>query len=128
MKMVGREFMGWRQGVLLGLALGLLAGCAVKESKAPAPPDSPATVTVLSEHRFQATTNQGAPLGHDCSAGGTNDCASGLCVHVGAQRNAGYICTVPCNSSIPCPEGWRCGQVHPTDPSARICLPRVDAQ
>ena len=114
-----------RRGLLpVLLVVGLTAACSETESKRPAPSSTPATVPVLSEHRFKSTAaGSSLPFGSDCSVGGTSDCASGLCVHVGAWRDAGYVCTERCGPESPCPEGWRCGQVHPSDPTASLCLP-----
>lgn len=134
MKMVVWNFAAWlpcsRRGLLpILLVTGLTAACGETESKRPAPASTPATAPVLSEHRFKDTAaSSSLPFGRDCSVGGASDCASKLCVHVGAERDTGYTCTERCGPGSPCPEGWRCGQVHPSDPAARLCLPVDDGR
>lgn len=117
----------WRHMVLWGAAVSsCVLGCGGSEPRtATGTERTPAVVPVLTEHRFRSGSARQAvrALGEDCAIGGPAGCASGVCLHVGAQRDSGYVCTQPCGPGQACPEGWRCGRVHPVDPTSSLCIP-----
>jgi hypothetical protein len=77
---------------------------------------------VLTEHRFAAAGAKTRQLGEDCTQAGSLQCASGICLHVEADRNAGYVCSKACSSSSDCPPAWGCIQVFPA-PDSSFCVP-----
>lgn len=94
------------------------------ESNPIAPKPSASTAITLSEHRFKpAGKGPLKTLGQSCSSAGPDECASGICVHTGTARDTGYVCSQNCGQGSPCPQGWRCGRIHPSDPTATLCLP-----
>src|SRR5215831_8905164 len=98
----------------LALGFTLFAACT---TDGPSSPDA-----VLSEHRFAASAAKTKQLGEDCTQAGSAQCTSGICLHVEADRNAGYICTKACSSSSDCPRTWGCTQVFPA-PDSSFCVP-----
>ncbi len=99
----------------LVLAVG---GCA-KETSAPPP-------LAVSDSALLGTAQSGAhnkPVGGDCTAGRTSDCASGLCVKGTFDFDAGYYCSKECASVADCPSAlWACVEAMP-GPHGRICTP-----
>jgi hypothetical protein len=112
-----------RRHALHALVLLVLSACEVPP--APEPPDVPASsVRILTEHRPRAST---APpdkqVGEDCTAHGSTECLSGLCLHAVPTRGQGYFCSQTCLGSSECPPEWRCVQVVPGNPRASVCQP-----
>lgn len=83
---------------------------------------SPGDAPVLSEHRPIAASAPSKQLGESCTENGGSACFSGLCLHVSADRNAGYFCSRTCASSQDCPREWNCAQIYPAA-DASVCVP-----
>lgn len=99
------------------------AGCDGNPARRSTVEAHPATVPVLTEHRFKPGKAGAKATGEECSVAGPGECADGLCLHVGSGRDTGYFCSRRCEVRRECPSGWRCGSIHPSDPGSRVCIP-----
>ncbi|MFP2930505.1 hypothetical protein ACLESO_35965 [Pyxidicoccus sp. 3LG] len=105
------------------------AGCSTESRPETSAPVSPAPVPVLTEHRFHQSLGSGKKgVGEDCTRGGQAECATGLCLHVGARHDAGYVCSQRCETQGQCPAGWGCGRMLMGDPASSVCIPSSEAR
>jgi hypothetical protein len=78
--------------------------------------------SAFTENRPQAVPGATKQLGEDCQKEGRSTCLSGLCLHVGAGPEEGYVCSRSCTGDGECPASWRCLQVYPS-PEGWLCVP-----
>lgn len=87
-------------------------------------PSEPANPPQVSEHAIsKAAAYQSLAIGADCTAGGGPQCESGLCLHISADPQHGYVCSRLCQIESDCLTGWKCGQFYP-GPDGMACIPQ----
>jgi hypothetical protein len=122
---VARSARAGRWGYVLALMSGmaLLWGRDVQPEEAPRAP-APVSAGVLTEHRpLAAIGPPGKSVGEDCTTYGRAECLSGLCLHVRARRDGGYVCSQVCREPGDCPEGWQCRHLMPGGSEDGVCQP-----
>lgn len=117
------ETMFKRQTVVAFLvALGIGAACGLGLNSSEEESKRPEEKTILTEHRPLTASKASKQRGEDCTVYGRTECLSGVCLHVGADRNTGYFCSSACTRREDCPAEWNCNQLYP-GPGGSACVP-----
>jgi hypothetical protein len=103
---------------LVSMGIGAACGFSLSSSSEDQRPDK----NVLTEHRPLIASKASKQLGENCTVYGRTECLSGICLHVGPDKNTGYFCSSTCSQREDCPSEWRCNQLHPGS-GGSACVP-----
>lgn len=115
-----------KYGLIVRLAACLIASCGGGdalhgEGETPRGP-------IFRERIVKSGAQTKKVFGQSCNEFGKAECMSGICLHAGADREAGYVCTQTCGSEFRgCPPGWNCQTAVPGG-STRLCVPTSAVQ
>lgn len=105
-----------------GLSAGMLALLTWGCTQSTAPEEAvQARAWRSSSEALQAPGS--ADVGEDCSSGGDEVCATGICLHSLLDYRSGYFCSAACLAPENCPDGWPCLPMLPGRNDLAFCVP-----
>lgn len=93
----------------LAVSALVLVGC----DSSPPPNFSPVAENQVTEKRDPIVSSANRRFGDTCEDVGPGGCAEKICLY--GRRGTPRFCSRQCSDAKPCPNGFGCVQVYPTD-------------